>query len=216
MSTIAAIPTEHQGILYRSRTEAKWALFLGNEGIPFRYEAEGFELDGVRYLPDFWLPDGKCWLEVKPFDPLPEEIEKAMRLAKATRRMVFIAPGAPRARIGIVAISPTGAMQTGWQFCYQHEGGVEFLVKDPWDVSVRVRIAGDGVANPHCFGIMPDSELDAAGAHQFSWKSGGRFRQTGAARRVEGRTISGHDPYARTIEPDRGRRVPVMPGRAWR
>src|SRR5262245_59903512 len=103
---VKSIATEYGGILYRSRTEARWAVFFTEQKIPFIYEADGFELDGMRYLPDFLLTFGNCWFEVKPFDPLPAEIEKARRLAQATKKLVFIAPGNPKGGIGLHVVSP--------------------------------------------------------------------------------------------------------------
>jgi len=67
MSGIRAIETEYNGYLFRSRLEARWAVFFDNLSVPYIYEPEGFEFDdGVRYLPDFWLPDQHCWVEIKP------------------------------------------------------------------------------------------------------------------------------------------------------
>lgn len=65
----------------RSRLEARWAGFLDEHLIEWQYEAEGFEMEGVAYLPDFWLPKLRTFLEVKGvFD---DSIEKPRRLAKA-------------------------------------------------------------------------------------------------------------------------------------
>lgn len=64
---IKPIETEYQGYKFRSRLEARWAVFLDAAGIKYEYEKEGFELgDAGRYLPDFYLPDIKTWLEIKP------------------------------------------------------------------------------------------------------------------------------------------------------
>lgn len=60
-----AIETEYNGYRFRSRLEARWAVFFDTLGIKYEYEPEGFDLDGVYYLPDFWLPDIKTWVEVK-------------------------------------------------------------------------------------------------------------------------------------------------------
>ncbi len=51
------IETIYNGHLFRSRLEARWAVFFDRLGIVWEYEYEGFNLDGVKYLPDFWLPD---------------------------------------------------------------------------------------------------------------------------------------------------------------
>lgn len=60
------IETRYKGYRFRSRLEARWAVFLDFLKIRWEYEAEGFELPSGPYLPDFWLPDLECWLEVKP------------------------------------------------------------------------------------------------------------------------------------------------------
>lgn len=62
---IPAIPTTYNGRIYRSRLESEWARFFDERGIRFAYEEESFDLGGVRYLPDFWLPDVRTVVEVK-------------------------------------------------------------------------------------------------------------------------------------------------------
>ena len=44
--------------------------------ISYKYETEGYNLDGLWYLPDFWLPNNDCWIEVKGKEPDEEEVEK--------------------------------------------------------------------------------------------------------------------------------------------
>jgi hypothetical protein len=88
-----ARPTRFDGILYRSQTEARWAVFLSYMDIEFKYEEEDFDLDGVLYRPDFWLPKQNCWLEVKGALPTKEEKEKARRLAVHTERNVYLSFG---------------------------------------------------------------------------------------------------------------------------
>lgn len=57
--TIKAIETEYNGYKFRSRTEAKWAVFFDALGVDYEYEPEGYELpNGERYLPDFRV---KCY-----------------------------------------------------------------------------------------------------------------------------------------------------------
>lgn len=63
---IQAIDTEYAGKLFRSRLEARWAVFFDALGIEWEYETEGFEDDsGKRYLPDFYLPWCGYYCEVK-------------------------------------------------------------------------------------------------------------------------------------------------------
>lgn len=51
-----AIETEYRGYKFRSRLEARWAVFFDACGVKWEYEPEGFDLgDGIYYLPDFLL-----------------------------------------------------------------------------------------------------------------------------------------------------------------
>jgi hypothetical protein len=66
MSELKAIQTEYKGYLFRSRLEARWAVFFDACGISWEYEPEGLILsDGTNYLPDFYLPGFHCFFEVK-------------------------------------------------------------------------------------------------------------------------------------------------------
>lgn len=89
------IETKYNGYRFRSRTEARWAVFFDALGISYEYEKEGYDLDGIPYLPDFWLPGINTWIEIKPTDASLEEMLKAERLAIATRGHVVIFVGAP-------------------------------------------------------------------------------------------------------------------------
>jgi len=64
---IKNIPTKYKGIIYRSRLEARWAIFFDELNIKHIYEYEGFNLEGKEYyLPDFYLPFYGVYCEVKP------------------------------------------------------------------------------------------------------------------------------------------------------
>lgn len=90
-------PTEFNGVLYRSRTEARWAMFLTVMGIHFTYEAEEFALgDGTIYhLPDFWLIDQDRFLEIKGELATPEEWHKCAMLSIDSGKEVLLAIGSP-------------------------------------------------------------------------------------------------------------------------
>ena len=63
---IKPIPTCYRGRHFRSRLEARWAVFFDALGLEFMYEPEGYELpDGTRYLPDFYFPQIRWYAEVK-------------------------------------------------------------------------------------------------------------------------------------------------------
>jgi len=66
MGEIKAIETVYNGYRFRSRLEARWAVFFDAMGIKYEYEPEGYYTeDGKYYLPDFYLPDFRCLFEVK-------------------------------------------------------------------------------------------------------------------------------------------------------
>jgi hypothetical protein len=66
MTAITAIPTRYGGCHFRSRLEARWAVFFDTLGVRWLYEPQGFEIFGGHYyLPDFHLPDLNVWVEVK-------------------------------------------------------------------------------------------------------------------------------------------------------
>jgi len=68
MTRIAAIPTFYNGVLYRSRIEARYAVFWDRLGIKHEYEPQGFVTAGIPYLPDFAVYPalGTLWIEIKP------------------------------------------------------------------------------------------------------------------------------------------------------
>lgn len=69
MDEIKAITTYYNGFKFRSRLEARWAVFFSELGLKFEYEPEGFELEnGDKYLPDFFLPESETYVEVKALD----------------------------------------------------------------------------------------------------------------------------------------------------
>jgi hypothetical protein len=71
MSEIKAIETYYDGRLFRSRLEARWAVFFKTLVVEYEYEPEGFFLDnGLKYLPDFRV---QCFglrgrRDAEPFD----------------------------------------------------------------------------------------------------------------------------------------------------
>lgn len=64
---LKAIDTVYRGYKFRSRLEARWAVFFDHAGVEFEYENEGFQLsNGEWYLPDFWVPQWNSFIEIKP------------------------------------------------------------------------------------------------------------------------------------------------------
>ena len=80
---IKAIETKYDGYTFRSRLEARWAVFFNKIGLKWDYEIEGFELeDGTWYLPDFYIPEFG-YIEIKAEGMVKdEEIRKCIMLSK--------------------------------------------------------------------------------------------------------------------------------------
>lgn len=69
MRDIKPIETYYNGYRFRSRLEARWAVFFDAMGIKYEYEPEGFVgAYGEPYLPDFYLSDFDVYAEVKGSD----------------------------------------------------------------------------------------------------------------------------------------------------
>lgn len=101
MPDIRPIETEYNGYRFRSRIEARWAVFFDALGISYQYEPEGFELpDGSRYLPDFYLPQVQfrfgpiigVWFEVKG-KATEADTSKIEAFARAIKQPVVVAEG---------------------------------------------------------------------------------------------------------------------------
>ncbi len=95
---IKAIETKYKGYKFRSRLEARWAVFFDALGIKWEYEKEGYALgDAGLYLPDFWLPgiSGGAWIEIKGEYPTDAELIKAEALCDATKKDVYVFVGPP-------------------------------------------------------------------------------------------------------------------------
>lgn len=89
------IETRYKNWRFRSRLEARWAVFFESFYIPFEYEHEGYELPSGRYLPDFRLPEMPCWAEVKPAGFSPTERRKCEELCVQGGHDVLLLDGAP-------------------------------------------------------------------------------------------------------------------------
>jgi hypothetical protein len=110
-----AIETKYKGYRFRSRLEARWAVFFDALGLEWEYEPEGFDLDGDWYLPDFWVPmpnhysgpGAGYWCEIKkPGEPSETEKRKARNLARLSGHNTMILSGSPYP--GCVEV---------WKFC---------------------------------------------------------------------------------------------------
>lgn len=96
VSDYTPIQTKWNGFLFRSRLEARWAVFFSHLDIRFFYEPQGFKLkSGELYLPDFFLPDVRMFAEVKCGSPTEQEFVKAQLLQEGSGSSVLFLDGPP-------------------------------------------------------------------------------------------------------------------------
>lgn len=100
---IKAIETRYKGYRFRSRLEARWAVFFDAMGIRWEYEPEGYTDGTSSYLPDFLLPEGACYVEVKPEgfrheapEDMAPHIERWAMLTKGSGLPILVLFGPPR------------------------------------------------------------------------------------------------------------------------
>lgn len=97
MRKIKAIPTVYRNIEFRSRLEARWAAWFDEMVIPWTYEPEGFIIDGVPYLPDFYITsiNRGVYIEIKPMGIDDEEKKIALLRVQAFEGRLLLICGDP-------------------------------------------------------------------------------------------------------------------------
>lgn len=126
-TSLKPIETRYNGYRFRSRLEARWAVFFDTAGIPYEYEKEGFQTEAGWYLPDFWLPQQKCWVEIKG-GPLPKEDEhRIIDFVRHSEHPLFVFTGSIRDNAlasydrseGEMSAEMYGARWEGWDTPYR-------------------------------------------------------------------------------------------------
>lgn len=121
--TLTVIETRYKGYHFRSRLEARFFIFLDTLNLRPAYEPEGFNLgDGIFYLPDFWLPEQDCWVEIKPDAPTGAEADKAGRLATQYGKKVVLFYGPVESQLPMDCWDPGG--DSAWAF--YPDGSVDY------------------------------------------------------------------------------------------
>lgn len=120
--TVRAIETRYKGCRFRSRLEARWAVFFDALGCDWEYEPQGYDLGEMGlYLPDFrvgWRsgPESRMyWAEVKPLDV-------ALSAADANKIRGFVREVAP-----LILLTGTPAAFT-YSYLERGDGGGEEAV----------------------------------------------------------------------------------------
>lgn len=97
MNNVKAIETKYNGYRFRSRLEARWAVFFSTAQISYEYELEGFTMpSGTAYLPDFYLPEFDVYVEIKPSQRIPLlELKKLQEFAIEGDNNLLLIVGTP-------------------------------------------------------------------------------------------------------------------------
>lgn len=124
---LKAIETRYKGYRFRSRLEARWAVFFDALGVPWEYEREGYDLGEVGYyLPDFFFAvntTAPFWIEIKGQAPNEQEIEKIKALAIQSNHCVILVSGTPGEEGWHLydgtemLIHPDGGFERWWLWC---------------------------------------------------------------------------------------------------
>lgn len=148
-NTTTAIPTNYRGYSMRSRLEARWAVFLDALRVRWIYEHQGFDLGSLGwYLPDFYLPEWRIYLEIKPTRPDHNslEMEKCRRVLDLGTDAVLLCSGLPNdepATLFCHDLSDSSGGQSEWNSvwwtCEEH--GLPGLY---WDNSGQKSFYADG------------------------------------------------------------------------
>jgi hypothetical protein len=156
MSNIAPIETKYAGYRFRSRLEARWAVFLDALGIRWEYEKEGYELPSGRYLPDFWLPNPGVWLEIKGEAPNDIEFAKLEDLCERTGHNGIIWSGLPQ----IPAVMTTH----GYVYCSGYEEPCPCCLTEPSRSLHGLEVWGSDCFGPGSVFVVPGTQGSLSGA----------------------------------------------------
>jgi len=111
-----AIPRVYSGITFRSTTEARFARWFDLLGLTWTFEAEGYRDGSVCAMPDFWLPQVACHVEIKHADDYNRA--KFHAVARASGYSVLVATSAPwmDSAFTFTRVYPDGTVDDGWMF----------------------------------------------------------------------------------------------------
>lgn len=148
-----AIETEYKGYKFRSRLEARWAVFFDACGVKWEYEPEGFDLgDGVYYLPDFLLHNvhdrnGKG----APFD-LYVEVKGQMTAEDAKKIRKFYEAGCSQS--GYIELSKNAILVVG------NIPNLDDMFDTSYDEQYGVYFYNFATIDGDCFGAFPGVDYD--------------------------------------------------------
>lgn len=175
-----AMEVSYSGRIFRSRLEARWAVFLDLLQVNWDYEASFYQVgEELFYLPDFYLPDHQLWLEVKgaPFMDTASMAKCLGSVAGPMRIPLREAPYTPSDRLllggpfhtlkhGLLPvhtlITPAGpktAALSHAAFEVDPDGGVDIRIQGPaWDTTPATGVKAARRPTPARLQLLLDPE----------------------------------------------------------
>ncbi len=143
-------------------------------GLRFEYEPEGFDFgDGIRYLPDFWLPTLQMWAEVKAVNFTEEERDKLKRLVAETEKRGFLLIGPPSEEEQQFLVPYIYETQTDAELVKEYysqpcvknaKGHFVFLMYDSGDVAFSGMLKGLPMVQRNYEGLQTPQVVNAVAA----------------------------------------------------
>jgi hypothetical protein len=140
---LKAINTPYANHLFRSRLEARWAVYFDEMNTSWKYEEEGFDLKGIWYLPDFYLTSHEIYAEVKPTRFTEAEHKKCLLLCELSGKTVIELVGRPSMSVMNIVVNDNGIIREqeaqlllyspkpSYTPLYYHSGEDDYT-KDTW------------------------------------------------------------------------------------
>ena len=176
MSEIKPIETKYKGYRFRSRLEARWAVFFDALNIRYEYEAEGFDLSSHPttkkylgegnhwYLPDFFLPDYGYYVEIKPDLPEGDDLaaKKCASLAFVGKPIILIygSPGRDSYSIALFSVEEQ-PISTEYVFAEGRKCDRLWLVSDAYQLALNCKTCSE----PKCGDKMTGAHLGLQDAY---------------------------------------------------
>lgn len=178
---IHSIETVYKGYRFRSRLEARWAVFFDALGLTWEYEAQDYLIEDRRYLPDFKLTlphEEIVFAEVKNAevdDCEGEPVALCRGLARLTGCRVLLLIGPPTYRL-YNQFTPTLA-PTSFMAAFFRDYGTLLTDADAWWFDKAVCNESTGALEFHgderdmrgSFGRGLVAAVNAARQARFEW-----------------------------------------------
>jgi hypothetical protein len=184
------MPGWFDGVKFRSHTEARWAMFWKELGIPWVYEPQGYKTDEQPYLPDFVIFPalGKIWVEIKAsWDADPGGVAKWRKFAgqRPQPSRACLIPGVPSIHCAPLVIGgdddSDNPLKGGWEadtFEWRPcPGGHHFDLA--WPGKFGAKFAEDGC--PDDFGGSGEQRIADACATALGYRFGKQVPPSGTA-----------------------------------